>query len=315
MTYGDILDQAYRMLDKNTSSIDSVTSARMTGWLQNRIRRVLSLPGMDQLRIGTVTLASVASQARYGLPRSVAKVQRVVDQSNYWSLPERDLNWLRLVAPNPTVTGTPEAWVRYGYGPVHTQPAAGSTLVAASTSVETTTYRVEGFLDGLPRVYTKADSGTGDQSLGDLDLVTGFTCLPKVVGDATLYVTASSGTALATIPSGQTVSRYQQIVLWPTPASVRTYTLDVELALTDIVSTESPVWPDDFHDLLVYGVCADEALKMDDDRRGDFEAQYAARVRDLKMWLWDSASNRPVPGLAGRRFSDLGPWYPSTRWR
>jgi len=89
--------------------------------------------------------------------------------------------------------------------------------------------------------------------------------------------------------------------------------VDVDRTITDLAQdTDTPPWPEDFHDILVYGVCADECLKTDDSRRGDFEAQFASRLANLKLWLNTNASDRPVSGRDGRiGFNNLGGWYPA----
>lgn len=324
MTRLEIEQQAYRMLDKNATSPDAETQARMRGWLSNRLRRVMSMPGMDRLRLETLTLASVASQDRYGLPASVAKVNRIVDRSNFWSLVERDMNWLRRVEPNPSITsGTPEAYVLYGYQAVQIQPSNASSLFVKSTNAADTTQtvRIEGITsDGATRFTSVTLNGTTavnvSSSISSWIAVSKFYLSVAAAGDVLLTEDSGAGTVLATINQAYTFTQYQSLILWPTPSSVRTYHLDIERKI-DVLAFDYdvPPWPEDFHDILVYGMCADECLKMDDSRRNDFEAQYAARLRDLKMWIWDDASNRQISGRDARvGFSNLGGYFPADFW-
>lgn len=319
MTRSEIEQAVYRYLNKATASPDTTTQTRIRGFVNDRLRAVLSLSGMERLRHDVITFASVADQESYGLPLSVAKIEQMVDRSNYYRLTEHTLDWLRTAWPNPTQTAsTPTGFVFTGYQPVQLPPSNASELFLKSTSAsDVQVAYVEGYITGgLPRSASVTLTGTTavsvSASITTWVTVTKLYLASAAVGTVSLYEDSDAGTVLAQIPIGGTASQYQRLILWPTPSSARTYTIDYQRTLTDLAqNTDTPPIPVDFHDLLVDGACADECLKLDDDRYQYFEARYQATVTRLKAWLWSDASRRLVPGGGPSRISNLGGMYPA----
>src|SRR3990167_8058673 len=85
----------------------TAVSARIIGYLDDRHRRLTTLPGMDIFRRETATLTLTASTAEYTLDMPIQQVVRLVDTTNDQVLTERSLAWYRMVDPDPT-TGTQE---------------------------------------------------------------------------------------------------------------------------------------------------------------------------------------------------------------
>jgi len=80
--------------------------------------------------------------------------------------------------------------------------------------------------------------------------------------------------------------------LFPQPTAANVLQADVLLAGTNMVEdTDEPSFPTDFHDCLVYGVCADELLKMDKARplAISMEERYKERVSELRYFVIKSA--------------------------
>lgn len=109
MTRSDLLTQLAYRLNKNASSLDATTQARLVGFLNQRQRRILSIPGLQHLRYTTTTFPSVAATADYTIS-SLAAVHRIVDTTNQRVLYELSRQDYRLHNPDP-ISGTPEAFV------------------------------------------------------------------------------------------------------------------------------------------------------------------------------------------------------------
>jgi hypothetical protein len=324
MTRLELEARIYDWLNKaGTATIDSNTQRRIRAYLNDDIRDVLSRPGFEPLRMTTATFASVASQDAYGLPLEFARIDRIVDQSNYLALTERDLGWLRTVQPNPSPSGTPYVWVPYGWGVVMLQPSNASELFAKSTSAADTTQTitVAGFLTGGLARTSSAVTLNGltavsiGASLTTWEQVSRITLSAACGGVISLHEDSGAGTMLAQIPIAKTSSRYQTIRLWPTPSGVQTYHVDGLMAITDLASdVDSPMCPEDFHELFVFGAVYRELLKLDDKRANDFKAMHTERLGKLRAFVNDNASKRVVPHAYPIGRSNLGPWAPAD-WR
>ena len=325
MTRNEAEQAVYRYLNKATASPDSTTQTRVRGFLADTIREVLSTSGFERLRFATLTFDSVAAQDTYGLPVAFAKIARVVNRTNQRHLVERDLSWLRDVNPSPTITsGTPEAYILKGWQASQLQPSNASELFAKSSSGSDTTQKVylEGYVTGgLPRISSSSGvtlTGTTAVSLGST--ITTWEAITKFYSDAvgagiiSLHEDSGSGTTLAQIAIGKTSSLYASIALWPTPSGVVTYHVDGLRTITDLAQSADPVpWPEDFHQLAVYGACYRECARLQDDRIATFKPLYDAELRRLKGWVWHDASSRLVPRWVptGGGVSNLGGWFPA----
>lgn len=119
------------------------------------------------------------------------------------------------------------------------------------------------------------------------------------------------GTPIVWIPTDVTKTT-QSFLLWPTPASVITYTLDITSAITELsADADVPLLPDDFHDLLIDGAELRELRKQDDPQRWQLvKATYDEGVKALRSWIVAHPDYRPGADTLPAR-SSLGPWFPA----
>ncbi len=306
------------------ASQDALTRARLQRFLNDDIRDVLSRSGMEALRATTTTFASVASQDAYGLPLQFTKIDRIVDRTNRRMLDEKDMDWLRTVEPNPADSGTPYAWVPYGWQAVMIQPTTPSELFVQSSSASDTTQTVNvaGFLDGgLYRDPTDVTL-TGTTAISLATFVTSWTDVRKftvsavTVGGLTLTQTSGAGTTLAQIPIGKTSSRYQSIRLWPTPTTAATFYVDGIAALTDLsADSDVPPCPEDFHETFVFGACQRECLRLADERVGLFTQLHERAIGRMRLWITENSSQRLIPHGSRVGYSNLGSFFPADFYR
>lgn len=314
MTLAELEADVYRRLGKNTTA-DTVTQTRIRAFLNQRHRRLLSEVGIGQLREEVFTFASVASQQRYALPQGVAKVHRIWEETNDRHLTEMTLAQLRQGDPSPA-SGTPDHWVPFGYTAVAQQPSAAALLFAKSTSAsDTQAITIEGMLStGERRTVTTSLTGVTALDVG-ATLATWLTIervylITAAIGTVTLHQTNGTGTELARITLGLTAPRYYSILLYPTPASAITYSIDASFEINDMsVAGDVPYLPPDFHYLIVTGVRIDEYEKTDDDRYVKAMVEWVDGIKKLKWYLY---GERGQEG-ASPAYSTLGPWYPRER--
>lgn len=320
MTRLDLLTQAaYRLNKTAPSSMDALTQARLVGFLNQRQRRLLTLPGLKHLREATVTVASVADQPGYVLA-NIAKINRFYETTNDRVLYEMSQQDYRLIQPDTTITGTPEAFIWMGRQEVAVQPSDASSLFVKSSSAADTTQTayVEGVITGGYPVSASVTL-TGVTAVNVASATSTWERVDKcylsavAVGTVTLTEDSGAGTELARITIGQTTTDYTAFNLWNTPSSVITYYVDITRAVTDLAqSTDVPVLPEDFHDVLLLGCVMDEYQHLSDKRYPIAAMEYKARVGELQYWLAETATGQP--GSLGRRWarpSQLGTWYPA----
>lgn len=325
MTRNDLLTAlAYRLEKTPPPNMDATVQARLLGFLNQRQRRLLTLPGLRHLRDATVTFSSVASQASYVLT-NIAKVSRMWDPTNQRVLYEMSQQDYRLVDPVP-LTGTPEAYVWTGRQQTAAQPSDASSLFVKSTSAADTTQVVyiEGVITGgYPASASVTLTGTTAVNVSSAYStwirVDKFYLSAACAGSVTLLEDSGAGTELARIPIGQTASDYWGFILWPTPSGVISYNVDITRAVTDLAhDTDVPVLPEDFHDVLMLGALADEYQRLNDKRYTVAEMEYGGsdgkhgRVGEMLYWLTETAIGRPR-GLTRSwdKPSQLGSWYPA----
>lgn len=76
------------------------------------------------------------------------------------------------------------------------------------------------------------------------------------------------------------------IMLDTIPASVYILNADVEVNLTDLSGSQVPPFPQDFHDLLIWGGMADELYKMEKyDLSGIQEGKFEKRLSELRLFI------------------------------
>lgn len=314
MTFLEILQDSYRRLGfSSTPASDVIT--RIKAFANETHRAILSDPDLTRLRDGSMTFASVADQAEYGLTPAAIRISSITERTNDRRLVELSLDELRALDPALTATGDPEAYIRLGNAAVALQPSNASELFLKSTSAsDTQVAYVEGFTTGG---YPRADSVTLtgvtavslDTGITTWERVTKLYLASNAAGVVTLHEDSGSGTELARIGIGQKSTRYQAIQLYPTPSQGITYYVDGQFAVTDLVQdTDVPLLPDDFHDLIGLGIRVKEYEKTDDARIARAVQDFQVRKNALRYWVISSADTSAARSSFGH--STLGPWYP-----
>ena len=327
MTFTDILADTYRRLRYDTAPASTVVT-RIKAFVNETHEELLSMPGLSPLLYGTMTVASVATQARYGLS-GVAQVRTpLTDATNAVPLLVRSLAWYRSTNPAPsTNTGDPVYVVPLGQVAVAQVPATTGTGVwAVSSSASDTggpTVTIDAIrVGGYPHSPTAtALTGTTRVQIGaltDYIDVTQFQLSGACVGDISLYDAVSSGNLLAVVPRGQTTSRYWGFILSPTPSTARTYTIDIEHEVQTLTaSTDEPLLPPRFHRILAMGARMKEYeyLGNQDDKLQQATQAYALAVKELLYAVTCPPEYVAIPGnRLGTFGSNLGPYFPAGRW-
>lgn len=314
MTLTQILTALYARMREASSPPTAVTT-RFTQFVNEGYHRILAEPGLELLRFGQLQFASVASQAQYGLQVGIARVRSMRETTNDQHLLPMALDAYRQIEPDPASnTGTPEYFVPLGYAPVATMPASTGLWVASSSASDTTqtarviAIRADGTQDSLSVTLTgttRAQLGTNTTYRDVLEVKLSA----AAVGAVSLFDASSSGNTLGTIPIGRTFSRYWRFALWPTPSAAITYDLDFEhqvVELTAANTTDEPILPIDFHDLLILFARREEYEFRDDARYTVAAQDYDKRLRQLKAWL----HQHPLIPVRDRRpRSQLGPYF------
>ena len=296
--------------------MDAATEARLASYLNQRQRRLLTMPGLARLRDATITFTSVVNQPDYALP-NLSKIARIWELTNERTLFEMTLQDYRLIQPAP-MQGTPEAFIWRGHQVVAQQPEAPTTLRVMSSHASDTTVvvYVEGVVTGgWPRSASITLNGVDPiniaAAVATWERVDKFYLAAPTLGAITLMDSANR--MLAVIAPGQLTSIYTGLTLYPTPSDVITYYVDITRTVTDLVhGSDQSVIPTDFADVLVLGSLADEYQHLSDARWQLVMTEYKERENQLKYWLAESAVGRPF-GLARgwQRPSQLGAWNPA----
>ncbi len=307
MTLTQILADVYRRCGYAAAPATDVVT-RITAFVNETQQEVMSEPGMDWLLNDQISLASVASQAEYGLPNTVENIKSIRDTTNRRQLVLMSLSQYRARFPNPgTDPGTPEYYVSMGQSWVETQPTAAGQLNFISTSagdIGTTQIYVEGFrTGGIP--FTEVQSLNGltqvTTSATDIVSVTKLYTSAVTVGEVRLR---ASTTVLSRIMPGTTSPHYRQIALVPTPSSVITYLIDYERTVTVMsIGADEPVLPVKFHRILADGARRKEYEKLNQLQRLQVaRAQYVIGLNNLKFWVYSQAAGSPnLRSYAGYR--------------
>jgi len=318
MTLRDIERMVYRRLKKNIGTPNAETQDRIRGFINERHR--ILLVKFSQLRDDVLAFDSVADQQDYAIAEhGIARINRIWETTNDWSLEQRSLAWLRTEDSDPQ-TGTPTIWVPQSYTQVHTQPSDASELYVDSTSAsDTGRCYVEGIrTDGIRSVVEVTMTGTTAVSISsaitDWVQVDKFYLSQAAVGTVTLHDDASGGTELSRIGIGDTYAKYLTFLLYPTPSDVTTYYMDITRSIEDMKNPlDEPLLPQDFHHLLAIGARLDEYESQDDSRRRTAEVEWDEGVKALTSWLVahpaTSIDLNAERGSVGR--SRLGAWYPA----
>jgi hypothetical protein len=318
VTLAELQADVYRRISQPASP-DATVVTRVLAFLNEAQQEILSEPGMDALLNGSLTFASVASTPQYALPQGAAKIKTLYETTNRWKLTPRSLDWYRLHFTDPTnITGIPSDYVDLGFTGVAVQPSAATEVFADSTAAGDTGtaflegYRTGGYFLSKSKVMTGTTGVSFDTAITDWVFLTKFYLSAAAVGTVTLQTTGAGGTVLATIPIGQTMSRYRNIALVPTPSAAVTYTCDFDLTVPDMANAkDEPVLPVPFHRLLATGARLKEYEKSDDPRRYLLaQREFETGKRKLKYWLYSQSVGTPnLRGPGTGKPSQLGGQY------
>lgn len=101
------------------------------------------------------------------------------------------------------------------------------------------------------------------------------------------------------------------LYIWPKPAGVYALSVDGIVKGSDMtVNADIPVFPEDFHDLLVFGATADELMKMEKPKLSqEFDVKAEARTRELRYFMAKSTYLDLRQGSAADLFWWWGPWW------
>lgn len=133
---------------------------------------------------------------------------------------------------------------------------------------------------------------------------TGIVVLGEVTPTEISDITAGSAN-----PTRYTVKRMssQSVIITLDTFPTDTFTLRVEgyETLFDLSGSLEPDFPEDFHDILIFGPMADELRKMEKYNEADkFEAQFEQRISDLRMFIAKSQYLRIYQG----KLRQVRPW-------
>lgn len=103
------------------------------------------------------------------------------------------------------------------------------------------------------------------------------------------------------------------ITIWPTPDAIYTLPGDGILRGAELVNdNDVPVLPEDFEDILIFGACADELIKLEKPAlAAAFEAKFVQRQKDLRFFIAKTAYLETRQGDGGQWW--WGPWFHNYR--
>jgi hypothetical protein len=318
------LEQAVYQECSHAESPDVRVTTRVRRFLTEGVHAVLAEPGLSYLADSDTpsVVASVASQARYVVPESIAAIRHISDRTNDRTVVPMSLAAYRALDPDAASTsGTPTHYVPIGRVGVAVQPADASDIFVDSTSAsDTNSAYLEGFITGgYQRRTAVTMTGTTAVSLGITSFIelNDFYLSHPAVGTVTLHEDAEGGTELARITIGETRPNYYGFYLWPTPAAVVSYYIDARRDVSPLLAnTSEPPWPNDFHPLLVaYAAWREWMFKKDLDAASEARTRYRDWLSKLKYFTQTQTDELPVMGR--RRtvgHSRLGGYYPADTW-
>lgn len=323
----------------DTTQADSTPRYRIRRYLNQWHRRLLTTPGLEQLRNFPPTVfSSVQNQAVYALPPSVSKIKRIYEPTtNRIRLVERSLDWYRNLPT--TISGVPECYIPFGRGTtqfmVGGNVTAGtlafgptaSSLWAVSDSASDTAIKLytECFRSGG---YFRRDvttlNGTSRVQISGAATISDFVQCDKAyldmpgVGNVSVYDAQTNGNQLIQIAPGDLQVSYLTIVLWPAPSAAWNFYVDYEREIRDMQQpTDMPLTPPDFDDILLLGARYDDHMFKKDFVSAKIEqVEIIARISSMMNWVTNNDDLIIVPGQQprGTRFSNLGSWFPSGTW-
>lgn len=322
MTFAEIQQDVFRRVNLPASP-QPADVARISAFINETHREVLTAPGLDRLRDDTFTFSSVAATPLYAPGQAIARIKDIYTPvTNYWKLQKLSLPDLRRMDAGLTASGNPEYYIEHGERHVVKQPATTGLWAASSSASDTApSVHIEGVEVTGYQTRDQAAQLTGTSRvqigiLADYVEVDKFYLSASCVGTVTLYDAVTSGNVLAQIPAGMTSARYLWIQLYPTPSGVLSYAVDYTRKILNMTQNDDePFLPGDFHDLLTLGARWKEYEFRSDSRVSATERAFAKRRSELFQWVINTPDYKPVPNASPIIWgSNLGDAYPPGRW-
>ncbi len=300
---------------------------RVGRWINEAHKRVLRDPAMSNLRQGTFSFASVASQTTYALPEVFENIDGIVQESNNVTLRLMTPASYRLIDPGETAIGNPYYYVPLGWESIYVKPdqSTGTGIWAESTSAADTTQtvtiqgvRLNGDLQGEISATLTGTSRVALGTITDYIDVRTWNISAVAVGTIRLINTLVAGTELARIRPGAKSVQYNMIRLWPTPSAVLSYRVDGQLKVGDMIAdTDIPLFPPTYHDVLAdYGRMR-EYERTGDSRYGTAKVAYEDGSVKLREYVQFPPDYRPIAGRlsqGGVGWTNLpGGFFPTDR--
>ena len=284
-------------------------------------RAILREPGLERLRptLQGLRLATEPGRALYGLPAPILRVTAVTDRVSGRPLDVRDLIWLRATDPGLTSSGAPDTLVPIGQKPIARAPASTGIWVQSDSAadVSQTLYLNGLYTDGGPSGDLRAAlAGVTPVrvGLGTFVDVTSVVLNGSCEGRVTLTDAATGGHVLAEIAAGQIEAKYFCVQFHPTPSAVADYYVDGLLPIVPLGDRDTPMLPEEFHDLLVaYARMREYEYKGDTARFQASLREYTTGLSRLRTHVNSQPAQiyvlgRPVRDAVARE----GPWFPAT---
>ncbi len=296
MNLTDCLSQLYAFFHYTTSPPSAITT-RLTNFLNDTQREILTKPGLLRLRDSVQPIVAKANVARTGLPPIVSRINGITDRTNNRTLYETTVKAIRRLDPaQVNLTTAPECFAPAGYVEVQYQPSngtLGSPLWIVASAADTTTVYVESVTaGGYPYRDSKALTGTTRAQIGttatrtDHIEVTRFYLAAVTTTYVSLYDAAAAGNELARIEPGKTFARYNAVEWYPIPSADTTLYCDFTRTITNLVNAfDEPLLPDDFHQVVVDGAKAQECLFINDARYSVCVNEYQTGLQRLTDWV------------------------------
>ena len=303
MTLSSALSDLYRRTGF-AASPDAVVATRFTSHLNEAQQDVLAKIGGRRLVHGTITFASVANQAEYGLPPSIARVLSIRDTANNRRLQSVPESTYRTMLPSTSAAaGTPYAYAPLGRGPMVQAIATAGTLFVISTSAGDVQILFYEVVDSTGLVISGQVTVNG---ITGVQLGTSATIVEirdvyvatLAVGTITIRQTSGVGTIYGTIGIGKTRTVYERIALITTPAGALTYTVDHEWDATDLVNAtdEFPV-PVRFGSCVkARALCYEYLINGDATRYALMDREYVRELGLLNHYLISGPDQMIIPG-------------------
>jgi hypothetical protein len=327
MTLNDLL--AALQSDLGYDAIPSaVVTTRLTRFLNDGYRQLLSLPEMLPLRLANVTFTSLAAIKNYGVPQNIVQISHLVDTTSAIRLRLMTLDEFRTIDPQENSSGTPTHYIPIGLHPVQRDPDRSSIYVTSVSPLDITqtltvrTMRNVDNIDTDTHLATVTLAGT-TPVLVDVfvDAIQSLQLSAPCVGSVQLYDSNTLLTPehrLASIQAPNLTVQYLGIRLWPTPSDARIYQLDGTLSIQDLSTTNTiPLVPEDFQDILADFGRMREYEYRDDSRFAMAQAGYTEKLKSLRDRINFPPDYRPRVGRLHDRSNNLdhnGVAFPSGRW-